>query len=100
MQLNQREGDKNHPGATGGNLISRRGGRGGKNDVQSIAIVKNTPSLWPGVPVLAVEKNLRERGRNENVVCLQNQTDDIRGGGVSRITNSPLSFVRSGHRNV
>lgn len=53
----------------------------------------------PGVPAAAVEKNLREGRRGErNESCLQNQTDDI-GGGGGLVSNSPPSFVRPDYRN-
>lgn len=40
-----------------------------------------------------MEKNLR--GGTKRKRCLQNQTDDIRGGGKGLVSSSPLSFVRS-----
>lgn len=87
MQLNQREGDKNHPGATGGNLISRGMGR-------EETMFKVVSRYLRGM--LVVEKNLRE-GRKKRNRCLQNRTDDIRGRG-SRIEFATF-LCASGHRS-
>lgn len=95
MQLNQREGDKNHPGASGGNLISRGGG--GRNDVQSIAIFKNTPARRSCGRGGEKSERGEERGTKRKR-CSQNQTDDI-GGGGGLVSNSPPSFVRPDYRN-
>lgn len=96
MQLNQREGDKNHPGASGGNLISRGGG--GRNDVQSIAIFKNTPAARRSCGRGGEKSERGEERGTERKRCLQNQTDDI-GGGGGLVSNSPPSFVRPDYRN-
>lgn len=96
MQLNQREGDKNHPGASGGNLISRGGG--GRNDVQSIAIFKNTPAAKRSCGRGGEKSERGEERGTKRKRCLQNQTDDI-GGGGGLVSNSPPSFVRPDYRN-